>query len=324
MTMTLQRDEEESSSQVVRLTTQRRTRAELLRDARGLIALSSPDPEGLIDAELVAGMEPFFSTCDATCYRVVSEGEAASARRWAELTSGAMLCWEGGFWFGSAWDQLQQAVRRRTEESTDGSALVSLVVCQPDSLVFQGLKRTHAYVDLRSGTAWDLHLIGYAAINTRGTMRPSVLGIPTWRFNAGRFLDVVARIQRGHAAGLAASDSTVAGNTAPWRYSGTADLVSFMAYRDLPGLIDWPSLRAVQLLDAQGAYFDRSIGQIVEIMSDWQDDGPEVREFAPGELRQTAISILGLRRALVTVASMVTSGVIGNVAYDLLKQLAGK
>jgi hypothetical protein len=101
---------------------------------------------------------------------------------------------------------------------------------------------------LRSGTAWDLHLIGYAAINTFGTMRPSVLGIPTWRFSAGRFLDVVAHIQREHAAGIANSDGAIAEGTAPWRYSGTADLVSFMAYRDLPGLIDWLSLRAVHAM----------------------------------------------------------------------------
>jgi hypothetical protein len=307
---------------VARLASEQSTRTELLRDFRGFEAVHSSDPESLTDPDLIAEIEPFLSIHDATCYRVVSQQEAA--RAWAnyQRTLVHELRLGRSFSLASAWDELLQAVERRTEESTDGSALVSLVMCQPDSLVFRELKRTQAYVDLRSGTAWDLHLIGYAAINTFGTMRPSVLGIPTWRFRAGRFLDVVAHVQHGHAAGLAASDSAVAGS-APWRYSGTGDLVSFMAYRDLPGLIDWPSLKGVQLHDAQGAYLDRSIGQIVEIMSDWREDGPEVQEFAPGEMRQTAISVLDLRRALIVVAGMVTSGVIGNAAYDLLKQLIG-
>jgi hypothetical protein len=279
------------------------------------------DPESLVAPEIVAEIEPFLHLIqDATCYRVVSQRE--KLLNWSYFRSMSVgLVVLGDPAFSSAWDALLWTIRKSTEESSDGSVLVSLVLCPPNSLVFRQLKETHAYVNLRSGTTWDLHLTGYTAINSFGTMRPSVLGIPTWRFSAGRFLDVIAHIQHNHAGTLADSESPATGK--PWRYSGTADLVSFMAYRDFPELIDWPSLRAIQLLDAQGTYLDRSIGQIVEIMSEWREDGPEVREFAPGELQQTAISALHLRRALVAVAGMVTSGVVGNAAYDLLKNLLG-
>ena len=311
------RGRDETPPQVVRLVPQQRTRTELLSCFSDL--LNDADPDSLVPPEIAAEIGPFlYLMQDATCYRVVSQREAAHCWSHYDLMSNCMLVMED-LGFSSAWGTLLRTIRERTEESLDGSVLVSLVLCPPNSLVFRQLKETHAYVNLRSGNTWDLHLIGYMAINRFGTMRPSVLGIPTWRFSAGRFLDVIAHVQHEHAGALADSESAATGK--PWRYSGTADLISFMAYRDYPELIDWPSLRAIQLLDAQGTYLDRSIGQIVEIMSEWRADGPEVREFAPGELRQTAASVLDLRRALVAVAGMVTSGVVGNAAYDLLKNL---
>ena len=316
----------ERPPQVVRLVPKRRAPSAILRDFRDLLGellgeLRGSDLDAVIDPEIVTEIEPFLQYIqDATCYRVVSRQEEAFCwSHYHRMSVRAMIL--EGLEHAPAWEVLLKRIRESTDRSSDGSVMVSLVLCQPNSLVFRELKETYAYVDLRSGVAWDLHLIGYKAINRHGNMKPSVLGIPTWRFNAGRFLDVVAHIQYEHAAALADSEDAPAGR--PWRYSGTADLVSFMAYWDFPGLIDWPSLRAVQLLDAQGAYLDRSMGQIVEIMSDWSEDGPEVREFAPGELQQTAISVLDLRRALIAVAGMVTSGIVGNAAYDLLKKLLG-
>jgi hypothetical protein len=293
-----------STSPVVRLVTER-----------------ASDPDSVFPSGIVHDIEPFLpSMRDSTCYRVAAKREEAFHWMHHHDLSRQMLVMEG-IGFSSAWNALLGSIEQRTEESSDGSVLVTLVLCPPSSLVFRELKNTYAYVNLRSGNVWDLYMIGYTAINRYGATRPSVLGIPIWRFSAGRFLDVIAHIQQEHAGALADSDNVTAGK--PWRYSGTADLVSFMAYQDSPTFIDWLSLRAVQLLDAKGTYLDRNIGQIVEIMSDWREDGPEVREFAPGELQQTAISILDLRQALIAVAGMVISGVVGNAAYDLLRNLRG-
>lgn len=303
-------------SQVARLTPKQRERTALLREFCDLSDLrNGSNVKFLINPEIVAEVEPFLHCIqDATCYRVVSKQEEADYRFMRSVTGWRALVIEETNRY-SAWNNFLFWIQRRAKESEDGSVLVSLILCQPNSLVIRDLKKANAYVNLRSGATWDLHLIGYETFR----IRPSVLGIPMWRFNAGRFLDVIAHIQHEYAAKLADSEGVTPGK--PWRYSGTADLVSFMAYRDFPGLIDWPSLRAIQLLDAQGAYLDRSIGQIVEIMSDWREDDPEIREYAPGELRQSAISVVDLHRALTAVAGMVTSGIIGNAAYELLKKL---
>jgi hypothetical protein len=253
---------------------------------------------------------------DATCYHVVAP-DILAFRCWLyQFQSNGSLVWDSTA-MRSAWTALLDHIQYRTAQSPDGSALVSLVLCPPSSLVFRDLAAGSAYLNLRSGSTWDLHLIGYTALES-GTARPNVLGVPLWRFSAARFLDVVAHVQREHAAVLAAPGPVPVRR---WRYSGTADLVSVMAYRDLPGLIDWSSLRAVQLLGAQGQYLDRSIGQITEIMSDWREDRGELRDMAPGELQQNAISVLDLRRALTLAANMIASGIIGNAAYELLTKL---
>jgi hypothetical protein len=67
-------------------------------------------------------------------------------------------------------------------------------------------------------------------------------------------------------------------------YRGNPELVSVMAYRDYPELIDWLSLRAVKLVDANGNYLAQSLGEVVEVLSDWrQDDNEDPRVLAPGE-----------------------------------------
>ncbi|GAA2588994.1 hypothetical protein SMC26_16600 [Actinomadura fulvescens] len=258
---------------------------------------------------------------DFTCYRAAEERERREHREeWQRVTGSGR--WEPqGMLEERSWADLTLKVRSVVNSSDDGSALVSLVFCHPDSLVFRDLRRNYAYLNLRSGTSWDLHFAGYQLTGLRVSIAPSVLGVPQWRFNATEFWRVMVTLHDEHAAALANLDTAEGGS--PWRFSGTADLVSFMAYRDLPGLIDWPSLRSVRLLDAQGAYIDKSLGQIVEVMSDWRDDDPEVRDFAPGEIRHDGISVLQLRPALIATAGVLTGGVASNTAYDLLKQLLG-
>ncbi|YCK37217.1 hypothetical protein ACNF49_25145 [Actinomadura sp. ATCC 39365] len=219
----------------------------------------------------------------------------------------------------SSWSALIHRIKNRAKASADGSVLVSLVFCHPNSLVFRDLKESYTYLNLRSGTTWDLNFLGYHTSRIKLSTRPSILGVPQWRFDARDFIGLTAAVEERHRTTLTASCKVQ--NRSPWQFSGTADLVSFMAYRDFPGLIDWPSLQSVTLLDAQGAYADRSLAQIVEILCDWREDEPELRNLAPGEVHQTGVSVLGLRSALTASAAVIAGGIAGNTAYDLLKQI---
>ncbi|MEU4190878.1 hypothetical protein AB0E69_03185 [Kribbella sp. NPDC026611] len=197
----------------------------------------------------------------------------------------------------SSWQHLTDDIAEAAGQAADGSVLVSLVFCPPGSLVFQDLERNFSYLNLRSGARWDLHFVGYESLAGKLIEAPSVLGVPLWRFDARRFLSTVVSVE----------------TRAPWRYSGDAELVSFMAYQGAPDLVDWQSFRSVSL--------DRSLGSMVEIMSDWRADRPELRDYAPGEVREDGFSVLQLSSALTKAAGVLAGGVVTNAAYELLKGL---
>ena len=301
-------------------------REDCLRDLR-IESYSSRDPHTVVENmirrdRILEDVERFSGQIqDFTCYRIASkiDQQKYSEAHFIEKRREEGVKYE--MHILSSWERLAEMIRTRVQQSADGSALVSLVLCHPGSVVLQDLRNSYAYLNLRSGSAWDLHFVGYRASKLSVSMAPSVLGIPQWQFDAATFLSIISALEAKHATSLIDPDS-VAENT-PWRFSGTADLVSFMAYRDLQGLIDWSSLRSIQLLNAQGNYIDRSLGQIVEIMSDWRDDGPGVRDFAPGEIRHDGVSVLELHPALTAIAGVIAGGVAGNTAYDLLKQILG-
>jgi hypothetical protein len=216
----------------------------------------------------------------------------------------------------TAWERLLRTVRRRCGDSADGSVLVSLVFCHPRSVVFRDLKAEYTYLDQRSGANWDLNFVGYACSAGRA-LPPSVAGVPLWRFHAVEFDALRQELQDAHADALARSEAPF--DMAGWRYSGRPELVSFMAYRDHPELIDWLSLRAVRLVDADGDYLDRSLSEVVEVLSDWRElDNDDLRDLAPGEPPR-AVSAAQIGRALRAVAAAIAGGVAGNAAYELIK-----
>jgi hypothetical protein len=211
------------------------------------------------------------------------------------------------------WKLLLQAIRKRSRQSDDSSILVSLAFCHPKSIVLKDLKAEYVYLNDRSGTRWDLHFVGYRHRNEQ--RHPT--GKPSWDFDAARFDEMRSFVQDNHAASLSSSDMPY--ESVPWRYSGRPELVSFMAYRDHPGLIDWPSLRSVRLVDANGRYLDRSLSEIVEVLSDWRDlDNDDIRDLAPGESPQ-AVSAAPIGQALQATAAALASGIAGNAAYELIK-----
>jgi hypothetical protein len=211
------------------------------------------------------------------------------------------------------WKSLLRVLRKRSRQSDDGSILVSLAFCHPKSIVLRDLKAEYVYLNDRSGTRWDLHFVGY---RHRDEQRHPT-GKPRWDFDAARFDEIRSFVQDNHATSLASAG--MPDKSVGWRYSGRPELVSFMAYRDHPGLIDWLSLRSVRLVDANGSYLDRSLSEIVEVLSDWRDlDNDDIRDLAPGEPPQV-VSATPIAHALQATAAALASGIAGNAAYELLK-----
>jgi hypothetical protein len=226
---------------------------------------------------------------------------------------------------GYEWRSILRTVAEHCSQGVERYTLVSLVFCDPESIVLRDLKSQQAYFDEQTGHAWDLHFVGYRCQKKR-SLRPSQFGIPEWRFLAKEFVRIKAVVQSEH---IRARHYTPF-KTPAWAYSGRPEIVSFMAYGqydkefDEPRAhIDWPSLRAVPLVDANGAYIEYSLGEIVEDMSDWRDRDSEVlRHFAPGEL-PIAVPATSLAGALQTVASGLALGVAGNAVYELIKKVMG-
>jgi hypothetical protein len=76
---------------------------------------------------------------------------------------------------------------------------------------------------------------------------------------------------------------------------------------------------SVPLVDADGDYLDRSLSEVVEVMSDWRElDNDDPRALAPSELPR-AVSAAPIGRALRAVAAAIAGGVAGNAAYELIK-----
>ncbi|MFC7380881.1 hypothetical protein [Sphaerisporangium rhizosphaerae] len=96
-----------------------------------------------------------------------------------------------------------------------------------------------------------------------------------------------------------------------------------MAYSGTSALVDWASLRSVQLLDADGSYRTHNLGQVVETLTDWREfDGPDLRDLAPGEPPVPA-SLIPMAPALAGMAAGLAGGLTVNAIYDMLKKVAG-
>jgi hypothetical protein len=213
------------------------------------------------------------------------------------------------------WDVLLEKISRRCKRSRDGSVLVSLSFCHPESVVFRDLKAEYIYLNHRSGIQWDLHFVGYNFHNKRLREKEAP---SAWKFDAYQFDTIRKAIQIRHGLALKKSEN-IPHKRSNWRYTGRPELVSFMAYRDYPDIVDWASLRSVQLVNANGEYTDQSLSEVVEVLSDWRDrDDDMLQKFAPGEF-PTTVSVSSIGKPLQAIGAVIAGGVAGNAAYELIK-----
>jgi hypothetical protein len=204
------------------------------------------------------------------------------------------------------WESIVGQVRERLRETGDDEALVSLVLAPPASVVLRDLRSNFAYLDLRSGLGWDCFFAGYGAdrwgrFEGRG------------EFRAEDFRRLVKQVAYRYEKAVAER----------WRYSGKCDVVSWMVYRGArtKAVFDWHSMRAVTLTDANDRYAGQSLGEMVEVLSDWRDEEPGLAAFAPGEA-PGGVGVGALGGLLASALRTGASGVTVNAAYDLLKKLA--
>ncbi|MFC4016022.1 hypothetical protein ACFOY2_53045 [Nonomuraea purpurea] len=205
----------------------------------------------------------------------------------------------------SSWERMLLTIRDRLQKSGHSSAMVSLVFTHPDSLVFKDLKKNHAYFNARTGESWDLFFVGYERARF----------LNKWSFAPEGFNNVRREIENRHATALL-GERPVEGILG-WKFSGTADLVSFMVHG---WDIDWLSLRYIRLLDSSGAYSAYSLAEVVEELAEWREDSPPIRDLAPGEL-PLHISALSLQPGLKAISVALLSGIAGNAAYEILKSV---
>ncbi|WP_338930915.1 hypothetical protein WEB32_05310 [Streptomyces netropsis] len=144
---------------------------------------------------------------------------------------------------------------------------------------------------------------------------------PFWRkewhryFNPTKFREIELAVQGGHRAALPEGRKSEA-----WRYSGGTDLVSFLCYSKSP---DWLTLVSVQLdAGAEALGPGRSLGEVTENLRNWET-GEVDPSLSPGEFADGTdiASMPPLLRALMWSGNAIAGGVMGNIAFELLKQI---
>lgn len=213
-------------------------------------------------------------------------------------------------------DILRRAPAWGTPADPLGQRLISIVFARPSSAVWRDLESNRAFLDLRSGDAWDLFFAGMSAF-AQEERDAEPIEDPSWHGGYARYLnpdafrEIEDEVYRGQESN---------GVPAPqrWRYSGYTDLVSFMCYARKP---DWASLRYMMIEEPMSG---RSVGlgRITEGLKGWMDDDLDP-DFAPGVQASLGPGshAMPFDRALAWAASAVAGGVMGNSAYDLLRIL---
>lgn len=219
-------------------------------------------------------------------------------------------------------DVLRRAPGWGTSEDPTGERLISIVFARPSSPIWRDLETNRAFLDQRSGEAWDLFFAGMSAF---GTSEPGAVKLqdPHWcrdyqRFmNPQAFQDLEEAIYRGQNRAAATADRPFE----LWRYSGETDLVSFMCYARTP---DWLSLRSIRIEESMTGR-PMSLGRITEGLVRWKDEG--VDEGIASGISHAATEVTyatSLGKALEWTAAAVSGGVLGNSAYELLRMLLGR
>jgi len=202
-----------------------------------------------------------------------------------------------------------------------GQRLISIVFARPSSPVWRDLETNRAFLDLRSGDAWDLFFAGMSAFGAEeGGAIP--IADPNWHGGYTRYLNPRAfrEIEETIYWGQQRIAERADHEFEVWRYSGETDLVSFMCYAREP---DWLSLRSVRIEESPTGR-PISLGQITEGLTRWSSGDADER-FAPGRAAKGAdrAHAPSLDKALSWAALTVAGGVLGNSVYDLIKALTG-
>ena len=192
--------------------------------------------------------------------------------------------------------------------------LVSVVFANPSSLVITDLDSNRVLWDELTGESWDLFFAGYYRYGGYEDRRPVQLDRnqqrgDSWMFSPRMFAEFMSDMEQSMAR--ARLDEV-------WRFSGSADVVSFMVYGGEP---DWHSLRAVELCELGAPDGAPRLGRVVEGLRRWPGEEPD-SNFAPGEdtlgpfVRKDA-----LRDALLRTASAAAGAAMGSVLDEIIRHL---
>jgi hypothetical protein len=143
--------------------------------------------------------------------------------------------------------------------------LLALLFAPPDSTAMRVLSSRLEYFDVRTGDTWSLFFPGYYERDaTRSIRRDPFLGVPRerseWAFAADGFDSIREHVSE-HSEGR-------------WRYSGETDIVLIGAWLPEDGdiVIDWGSLTSGVLVESGSGQSDRSLGALVESISNSFND----------------------------------------------------
>ncbi len=214
-------------------------------------------------------------------------------------------------------DVLRRAPAWGDSDNPTAARLVSVVFADPASAAWRELQTNRAFLDERSGDAWDLFfagMSGYQPMEADAFELPDRLWHEQWSryMNPRYFRDLEHRISMEHDNALRMAHR----NEPPWRYSGGTDLVSFMAYAQEP---DFLSLKAVRLDPHDESSAEVRLASVTEKLRRWYDDDVDER-FAPGSVSQPDLA-MSLVDGLRFSATAVASGVLGDAAFELVKQI---
>jgi hypothetical protein len=213
---------------------------------------------------------------------------------------------------GRSFSEIYGKLWERLEAGPTQDILFSILFAPPGSDVISEVRSNFAYLNLRSGTEWDLYLAGYSpGIKPRREPRQIA------SFDPLGFRSVVADVESYHRRALSSVADQPPGLVS-WKYSGVAEMASFMAYRtEGSPHVDWLSMRTAKIGN-NGAV--ETIGEVVEKLSDWRAEDAKIGDLAPGELLASN-SLFSVAPALSFLAMTITEGVIGNAAYELLHKI---
>jgi hypothetical protein len=215
-------------------------------------------------------------------------------------------------WPAANLDMVFQRARENSgDEDGPGRRLVSLLFAPPHADVWRQLKFSEGHLNEQTGDAWDLFFVGVPAVGK--AENPNAGRDWSEYFRPRLFREVQEAVEVAHRRALREYDMD--NRVTAWTHTGGVDLVSLNAYHGVP---DWISLRAARI-DESG--IDLDLTELSARMRRWQLARIDA-ELSPGVPVASRIPVFReLSTALYWTSGAVGGGVVGNAAYDLIKQL---